>query len=442
MPEGSAPAANEPSDMPALPADDTPHPVRAAEPAPEPPAAAVAGDGFDLAGDDEPLAEDPPEEQPLAAEPLDEEPLGDEPQAEQAAESEELLGVDTPVPTGLAAADPDPPTQGALRDAALDNPEFLFDGEDPPDPALDSGFELATPGAPDELTAPDPEHDSDAILADADDADHVRAQAFGIEPSGASAPSESFEIATSAPEPEPAEAEIPEPESAETEPEAPEDDPWAMDSGGEEESWASVLDDDDSSEPASGPPAPLAEATEEKPRRERPAGLTELDFGTASQRAAQTALRTAAFAVGLLLVLGGLRVLITHGLGAAPGPQVVRANGWAASEIEAAQLRDAVGDRVLVLRGSLVPEERQAPPEIEVTLIDALGNPLEARVLSHLERVEGAELNAEALSEWLRRGGATRRAARPVSGFTVLVPDPPAAASRFRLELLPGPGAS
>jgi hypothetical protein len=153
-------------------------------------------------------------------------------------------------------------------------------------------------------------------------------------------------------------------------------------------------------------------------------------------------LRTAALAVGLLLVLGGLRVLITHGLGAAPGPQVVRANGWAASEIEAAQLRNAVGDRVLVLRGSLVPEERQAPPEVGVTLLDALGNPLEAQVLTHLERVEGADLNAEALSDWLRRGGPARAAAHPISGFTVVVPDPPETASRFRLELLPGPGSS
>ncbi len=420
MPEGKAPAAAEPSDMPALPADDTPHPVRAPEAAPAPPP--LADDGLDLAGADEPLADEPVAEAPEA-----------EPEAE--------LGVDTPPPAELAAADPDPPTQGALRDEALDNPEFLFDAGGKADPVLDSGYELATPGAPDELTAPDPEQESDAIPADTDDADHVRAQAFGIEPSGASASSDSLELATSAPEPEPAA-----PETAEPEPAAPADDPWAMDSSGEEESWASVLDDDDSggspSEALAEAPAAPADATEDKPRRERPPGLTELDFGTASQRAAQTALRTAALAVGLLLVLGGLRVLITHGLGAAPGPQVIRANGWAASEIEAAQLRDAFGERVLVLRGTLVPEERQAPPTLGVTLLDALGNPLEARVLAYLERVEGAELNAEALTEWLRRGSAPRRATRPVAGFTVLVPDPPETASRFRLELLPGPGAS
>jgi hypothetical protein len=147
--------------------------------------------------------------------------------------------------------------------------------------------------------------------------------------------------------------------------------------------------------------------------------------------------RASAVALGLLLCSAGLRVLVTHGTGTPPGPEVVRANGWMATEVEARHLRDELGRRVLVLRGNLIPEGPQAAPRLETTLLDAAGNPLPIDAFAVLKRLERQELTPRVLSGWLANGAGPPPARGPVTGFTVLVPDPPGDARRFRVDLLP-----
>ncbi len=413
MPDG-APAAgaakpaagSEAKGMPALPVDDTPHPAREASP----PAQAAAA----------------PEPEP--------EPIGEaEPEPEPIAEAE-------PEPEPIAEPPPEPeptakPAQ-ARHDSELENPEFLFDSPQT-DSGPDSGFELAVGSSQDPLgeddngVLGDPDADgpdTQSPLDDADDAEHVRAQVFGIE-SGTSPADVGAKIIDAEPE---------------AGADSFDDSGISAWDGAEEVSaddWESVLGDSDEAEPAPSPVAESGSAREpERPAAKRaPAAPTEVDLGSAGQRAAQTAMHTTALAIGLLLVLGGLRVLVSHGLGATPGPEVVRANGWTASDIDAVQLRDAFGGRVLVLRGSLIPEGQQRPPELQVTLLDLRGNSLQASGMAHLERLDRSELAPEALSTWLLRGMPRRSLAgsgAPVTGFTVLIPDPPEAARRFQIDLL------
>ena len=64
---------------------------------------------------------------------------------------------------------------------------------------------------------------------------------------------------------------------------------------------------------------------------------------------------------------------------------------------------------------------------------------LQASGMAHLERLDRSELAPEALSTWLLRGMPRRSLAgsgAPVTGFTVLIPDPPEAARRFQIDLL------
>jgi hypothetical protein len=108
-----------------------------------------------------------------------------------------------------------------------------------------------------------------------------------------------------------------------------------------------------------------------------------------------------------------------------------------ATEVEARHLRDELGRRVLVLQGNLIPEGPQAAPRLEATLLDAAGNPLGADFFPVLRRFERRELGPRVLSAWLADENGPPPVRGPVTGFTVLVPDPPGDARRFRVHLLP-----
>ena len=312
-------------------------------------------------------------------------------------------------------------------DPDLDNPEFLFDPKEEADAGL-ARDEVEFSEVEEDLSEPD---STPSLGTTPEDHADVREQVFGLEPDQELSRRRPDDDAPPVEEPAAKRKEMPSRSAADTL------DDWdatpELDNAGE----------DGRSTPP--PPAPLsgsdrvARASAAPPPR-----LPEdADGSSVASRAAGAAVRTTAVAIGVLLVLGGVRLLLSHGVGARPGPDVVRAHGWTATDIEARHVEDELGRRVLVLRGALIPEGPGRPPRVQTTLLDELGKPVMAEPVSVLERLEGAALAPEAVGNLLRAGAeGFRRRAGPVSGFTVLIPGPPEAARRFRLDLLPAGEAS
>ena len=355
--------------------------------------------------------------------------------SEQAAQAAQQTALPTPEPE--PEPEPEPARQraeAARPDPDLDNPEFLFDATPepeapappPPPPPRDAsqvmppeGFQT---GAHDPNTSGVSEPAAQPVspeLGAVDDGQDVRSQVFGLDPGEHLDGSHEGE---------------PDADSAER--------PASISDAVQNASElaAELADWDDSPEDG----APVSET---EPAVPPVVGPSEQDRATrlraetgASLRPshpAGMAVRASAIALGLLLCGAGLRVLVTHGTGTPPGPEVLRANGWMATEVEARHLRDELGRRVLVLQGNLIPEEPLAAPRLEATLLDAAGNPLPADAFSVLKRFERQELGPGVLSGWLADGAGPPPATGPVTGFTVLVPDPPGDARRFRVDLLP-----
>ena len=139
----------------------------------------------------------------------------------------------------------------------------------------------------------------------------------------------------------------------------------------------------------------------------------------------------------LAVLSGAGRMQIVRATRAAVGPQSIRAQGWTATDIQALRLR-AVDDRhVLLVRGRLEADAQRRPPRVEVTLVDARGEPLGAPVPALLRRWSGRELTPRALAQ-LRDQGSVGPAPGRVDGFTAIVPDPPLEASRYRVTLQAG----
>jgi hypothetical protein len=173
-----------------------------------------------------------------------------------------------------------------------------------------------------------------------------------------------------------------------------------------------------------------------------PSAPPEAEFETMASRVADTAVRTTALAIVFLLLLGGLRVMLGRGLGSLPGPEAISAHGWMANEIEARHVRDTKGRRVLVVQGRLVPQGPERAPVVHATLLDESGKPVTEGATAVLELLGPAALEPRALATRLDHGAPLRASAAsgPVSGFTVLIPDPPEDARRFRLDLSPAAG--
>ena len=212
---------------------------------------------------------------------------------------------------------------------------------------------------------------------------------------------------------------------------------WEPDSDADD--WSSAIGDvaDAPSESDSS-----AAATRTPVSPTPPSAPPEAEFETTASRLADTAVRTTALAIVLLLLLGGLRVMLGRGLGSLPGPETISAHGWMANEIEARHVRDALGRRVLVVQGRLVPQGPERAPRVHATLLDESGKPVTEGATAVLELLGPAALEPSALATRLDQGAPPWAAAAsgPVSGFTVLIPDPPEDARRFRLDLSPAAG--
>ena len=167
-------------------------------------------------------------------------------------------------------------------------------------------------------------------------------------------------------------------------------------------------------------------------------------------RVADRMLGSAAVLVGVLLVLGAGRLIWQGAMNPAQGPDAVRGAGWIASEIETVDLTAGLESRVLVVRGVLTAESSSVAPRVEAVLLDRAGSELPTSAHWVRRRLESKDLNSEVFSRFLDdpraqngegvgamlAGSAAQGSA--ASGFTLLILDPPAAAQRFRIDLLPG----
>lgn len=152
-------------------------------------------------------------------------------------------------------------------------------------------------------------------------------------------------------------------------------------------------------------------------------------------------LRVLAVVVAVALSAGGVRAVALHGLGEVAGPETVESDGWQAAELEAYNLRDDSGRPVLVVRGKLYRNGRAAPPRVLATLLDPSGRPIGDATAAALVRLDDEELSPTALGQRLVGYDDWVRSEIPaiVRGFTVLVPEPPLRARRYRLELVEPP---
>jgi predicted Zn finger-like uncharacterized protein len=147
-------------------------------------------------------------------------------------------------------------------------------------------------------------------------------------------------------------------------------------------------------------------------------------------------LRVAAMLVGLALVGAAGRLLwLQRATDLAP-PQIVQAAGWVAADLETFLARSASGERVVVVRGNLFPEGAAPPPDVEVRLLGADGQPLVDATQTWLERVDDAEVAPDRLGLRLAAaGGEIGAIGQMVTGFTAVIPDPPLGVRRVEVSL-------
>jgi hypothetical protein len=146
----------------------------------------------------------------------------------------------------------------------------------------------------------------------------------------------------------------------------------------------------------------------------------------------------AAVVLFALLALGGSRDAVNLVTGDMRPREIPEVAGWTASDLDAIHLRDATGRRVLVVRGAIRQSGTGAPPELQLVLRDGSGDPIAAPSYAVLARLVGEDLSPAALTRRIEAGnGASEiRPVGGVSGFTLLVPDPPEAARSFRVSLV------
>jgi hypothetical protein len=154
--------------------------------------------------------------------------------------------------------------------------------------------------------------------------------------------------------------------------------------------------------------------------------------------------RLLAIGVGLMLIAGGLRAVELYGIRSLPGPGVIKENGWMASDIRLQQLRADGGRRVWVVHGSLRSSGATLPPNVQVTLLNANHQPVLPPVTGKLtlagNTLPGEPVGSESALAQQESPWASPSLADHVTGFRVVIPDPPPAARRYRLELLPASG--
>ena len=135
----------------------------------------------------------------------------------------------------------------------------------------------------------------------------------------------------------------------------------------------------------------------------------------------------------------GLRLQREANLGA---PAVEQAAGWVAADVETFVARDSTGARVLVVRGNLFPDGAAPPPEVEVSLLETDGARVGTPSRAWLQRLDDAEIAPDRLAIRLASNAGELSGMGPqITGFTALLPDPPARARRISIELSAGKAA-
>ena len=149
--------------------------------------------------------------------------------------------------------------------------------------------------------------------------------------------------------------------------------------------------------------------------------------------------QVAAFFVGVALLGGAVRGLALQREVGESAPTAEQAAGWITSDVETFVARDSSGERVLVVRGNLFPDGAAPPPEVQVTLLEAGGQPVGEPRRAWLERLDDAEIAPDELGVRLASDAGELSGVGPkVTGFTALLPDPPASARRLQVTLTPG----
>jgi hypothetical protein len=145
-----------------------------------------------------------------------------------------------------------------------------------------------------------------------------------------------------------------------------------------------------------------------------------------------------------MLIAGGLRAIEIYAITPLPGPGVIKENGWMASDVRMQQLRVQGGRQMWVVHGSLRSSGATLPPNVRVTLLDANHQPVLPPVLGKLTLAESTRPGEPADSgTGLAQQGSpwgSESVADHVTGFRAVIPDPPSAARRYRIELLPASG--
>lgn len=387
-----------------------------------------------------------------------------------------------------AESEPEEKPDSAFDDPDLENPEFLFDGrvkESEPDgpPSLD----LEPPPAPKPQPEVDPEdwalldpdgiHASTAVSVEERESDSCATGLFGVTESRATrAPAESLSQVRSG--------------TTRSGPmrsgEARSDSGWDGDQAlGEEpttDGTRSVADDAVSDEPTfsdlgllddsddgfdawgDSPPAeispalvsrgnaavvaaaapgvvdrsPASRIADSSVQGESASGVPQ-DCGISSvdEANAPLALRVAIWALGALLLLGGLRAVWIYGIRVAPGPESWAESGWRASEVRSDWIHDARGRRALLVRGRLSSAGADAAaPRVRVTALGGRGEALSAPVDAALADPDRIELPPPPFGV----DEGDRTGAQPeVAGFVAVLPDPHPDTRRFRIEIVPAP---
>jgi predicted Zn finger-like uncharacterized protein len=191
--------------------------------------------------------------------------------------------------------------------------------------------------------------------------------------------------------------------------------------------------------PASAGPATLFDPAGQPEGNTKKRASKAKSFDPEAASPAGTIARIAACLVGTALLAGTARGLYLQREARAVTEETQQAAGWTAADIETFVARDSLGERVLVVRGNLYPDGAAPPPEVEVTLLEISGESVGEPRRASLERLDDAEIAPDELTVRLASDAGEISGMGPqVTGFTALLPDPPARARRVQVTLSAG----